>query len=501
MPLMSEIVRTIDDLLNLIQRNYRQPDLELIRRAYTMAESAHRGESRLTGHPYVTHPLAVAYKLAEMGIHMNVVAAGLLHDAVEDTGIEIEDIRKQFGNDIAGLVDSVTKLKKVKYQGVERYVENLRKMFLAMASDVRVVFIKFADRLHNLQTLYAQPKHKQQRIAREALEIYAPIASRLGMGEMKGELEDLAFAYLWPKEYERVRSIMETKVRTRGAFVSRVIDVTEKFLTSSGVSGLQVHGRVKRLYSLYKKLQKVDSEISKVYDLIAIRVVVQDVEDCYTVLGVLHQKWKPLPGRIKDYISQPKPNGYQSLHTTVFADQGEIVEFQIRTQEMHDLAEFGIAAHWRYKEAGSKPVKMLRWMEELISIQKELESKKDFLDQLESMKIDVFKDRIFVFTPKGDVIDLPDGATPVDFAYAIHTQIGNTCAGVRVNDQVRNLDTILVSGDIIEIITDKNRKGPNADWLKFAKTRHARNKIKEATKSSTKSWFSTVIGRGETAQK
>ncbi len=498
---MPEIVRTIDDLLDLIRRNYRQPDLDLVRRAYAMTDEAHKDEKRLTGHPYVVHPLAVAYKLAEMGIHLNVVAAGLLHDSVEDTGIEIEDIRKAFGDDVAGLVDSVTKLKKVKYQGVERYVENLRKMFLAMASDVRVVFIKFADRLHNLQTLYAQPKHKQQRIAREVLEIYAPIASRLGMGEMKGELEDLAFAYLWPKEYERVRSIMETKVRTRGAYVSRVIDVTEKVLASSGIADIQVHGRVKRLYSLFKKLQRTDNDLSKVYDLIAVRVVVQDVEDCYTALGVLHQKWKPLPGRIKDYISQPKPNGYQSLHTSVFADQGEIVEFQIRTQEMHNIAEYGIAAHWRYKEAGAKPAKMLRWMEELVNIQKELESRKDFLEQLEMMKIDVFKDRIFVFTPKGDVIDLPDGGTPVDFAYAIHTQIGNTCAGARVNDQARNLDTPLVSGDIVEIVTDKNRKGPNPDWLKFAKTRHARNKIKEATKTTMKSWLSGVIHRGEATKK
>lgn len=489
---MAEIIHTYEELVGLIRKNYRNPDLDLVRRAYEMAEAAHRGEKRLTGHPYVTHPLCVAFTLAQMGIHLNVVAAGLLHDVVEDTGIEIEDLRKAFGADIASLVDSVTKLKKVKYEGVERYVENLRKMFLAMASDVRVVFIKFADRLHNLKTLYAQPKHKQDRIAREALEIYAPIAGRLGMAEMKGGLEDLSFAYLFPKEYEHVRSLMETKVRRQGAYVSRVIDVTEKLLLQSRIQTSQVHGRVKRLYSLYKKLKRYENDATKIYDIIAVRIVVQDVEECYTVLGILHNKWKPLPGRIKDYIAQPKPNGYQSLHTTVFADQGEIVEFQIRTQEMHELAEYGIAAHWRYKE-GSRGSKSLRWMEELANIQKELASKKDFLEQLEMMKIDAFKDRIFVFTPKGDVIELPEGGTPVDFAYSIHTQVGNQCVSARVNDLIRDLDSPLTSGDIVEIVTDKNRKSPNADWLKFVKTQHARNKIRDATRGKMKNWFSNVI--------
>ncbi len=499
---MNEIVRTYDELAKLIQKNYQNPDLGLVQRAFTLAERAHRDEKRLTGHPFVTHPLAVAYQLATMGMNLNVVAAGLLHDVVEDTGIEIDDLRKEFGADIASLVDSVTKLKKVKYTGVERYVENLRKMFLAMASDVRVVFIKFADRLHNLQTLYAQPKHKQQRIAREVLEIYAPIASRLGMGEMKGELEDQAFMYLYPKEYERVRGIMETKVRERGGYVSHVIELTEKLLGDAGIACLHVHGRVKRLYSLFKKLGRYSNDISKIHDLIAVRIVVKDVEECYAVLGILHQRWKPLPGRIKDHIAQPKPNGYQSLHTTVFTDRGEIVEFQIRTQEMHELAEYGVAAHWRYKEAGATPLRNLRWMEELAVIQKELAEKKDFLEQLEIMKIDIFKDRIFVFTPKGDVIDLPDGSTPIDFAYAIHTQVGNTCSAARINDTMRNLDTLLRSGDIVEIITDKNRRGPNPDWLKFTATRHARDKIKDATRNTVKGWFAEVMhGRQQAAKK
>lgn len=492
---MPESSRTYDELARLITTTYADPDLDLVSRAYAVAEKAHREMMRLTGDPYIVHPLAVAYKLAEMGANLNVVAAGLLHDVIEDSEITLEEVRAQFGDDIASLVDSVTKLKKVKYKGTDRYVENLRKMFLAMASDVRVVFIKFADRLHNLRTLYAQPRGKQERIAKESLEIYAPIAGRLGMNEFKGEIEDLSFAYLFPKDYERVRDIVSTKVREKGAYVSRIIDQTEKLLLEHDIAEAAVHGRVKRLYSLYKKLGKYDNDLSKVYDLIAIRVIVGDVEECYSVLGILHQKWTPIPGRIKDYLAQPKPNGYQSLHTTVFTEAGETVEFQIRTREMHELAEYGVAAHWRYKEAGMSPLKNLYWMEELAKIQKELSGKKDFMDQLEIMKIDVFKDRIFVFTPNGDVIDLPEGATPVDFAYAIHTELGNQCSASRVNGQMRNLDTALRSNDVVEIITDKNRRGPNADWLKFVKTNHARSKIKDATRSRVTSWLTSMMGR------
>jgi GTP diphosphokinase / guanosine-3',5'-bis(diphosphate) 3'-diphosphatase len=499
---MSEIVHTFEELEQLMEKTYHQPDLGLVRRAYKMAEKAHSGEVRMTGHPFITHPLAVAYRLASMGLHVNVVVAGLLHDVIEDTEISTDDVREAFGDDIASLVNNVTKLKhSVKYRGQERYAENLRKMFLAMASDVRVVFMKFADRLHNLDTLYGMPKHKQERIARESLEIYAPIAGRLGMSEFKGELEDGSFAYLQPKEYERMKTIMDVKVREKGAYVSRVIDQCEKLLAQTGVRQFQVHGRVKRLYSLHKKMRRYQGDLSKIYDLIAIRIIVDDVEDCYATLGILHRQWKPVPGRIKDYIAQPKPNGYQSLHTTVFTDTGEIVEFQIRTQEMHDLAEYGIAAHWRYKEDGSRATRNTRWMEDLAQIQKELAGKKDFLEQLEFMKIDVFHDRIFVFTPQGDVIDLPEGATPVDFAYAIHSEIGNKCVATRVNDAMRNLDYVLKSGDIIEILTDKNRRGPNPDWLKFVKTRHARNKIKDATKHTVKGWFAEVLKGREKARR
>ncbi len=499
---MLEQSRTYEQLELLIRTHYSHPDLLLLRQAYDLAFRAHEHEVRLTGDPFISHPLSVAYRLAEMGLHTNVLAAGLLHDVVEDSSYGLEEIRRLFGEDVASLVEGVTKLKQtVKYRGVERYAENLRKMFLAMARDVRVVFIKFADRLHNLQTLYGQPKHKQERIARESIEIYAPIAGRLGMSEIKGELEDLSFAYLKPKEYERIKSIMDIKVREKGAYVSRIISETEKTLSDAHVQNFQVHGRVKRLYSLYKKMKKYDDDLSKIYDLIAVRVIVNDVEDCYAALGVLHQTWKPVPGRIKDYLAQPKPNGYQSLHTTIFTQDGEIVEFQIRTQEMHELAEYGVSAHWRYKEGSAQSVRNTQWMEELALIQKELADKKNFLEQLEYMKIDVFKDRIFVFTPQGDVIDLPDGATPVDFAYAIHTEVGNKSVAVRVNDVMRNLDTVLTSGDMVEIITDKNRKGPNPDWIKFAKTRHARKKIKDMTRNTVKGWFAGVLHGREKAKK
>jgi len=499
---MPESTYSFKQLENLVKKNFTNPDLDLLRRAYQVALGAHQGKIRLTGEPFINHPLAVAHRLAEMGLHINVVVAGLLHDVVEDSEFGIENVREVFGDDIASLVDSVTKLKRnVNYRGVERYAENLRKMFLAMASDVRVVFMKFADRLHNLQTLYAQPKHKQERIARESLEIYAPIAGRLGMSEIKGELEDYAFAYLQPKEYERMKSIMDIKVREKGAYVSRTIDLVEKMLAEAEIENFQVYGRVKRLYSLFKKMKKYSDDLDKIYDLIAVRIVVSDVEDCYAALGVLHQKWRPVPGRIKDYIAQPKPNGYQSLHTTMFTSEGEVVEFQIRTQEMHELSEYGVAAHWRYKEGSGEQERNMRWMEELAQIQKELASKKDFLEQLEYMKIDVFNDRIFVFTPQGDVIDLPEGATPVDFAYAIHSKVGDKCVACRVNDVMRNLDTKLTSGDIVEIVTDKNRKAPNPDWLKFARTRHARKKIKDATRNTVKGWFAGVLHGRERVKK
>lgn len=493
---MIEIIKTFEELEALIKKNYKAPNLDLLKNAYTFAAKAHEGEVRYTGHPYITHPLAVAYKLAEVGFSLNMIAAGLLHDSVEDSEkVSLNDLKQQFGEDIANLVDGVTKLKKIKYHGVERYVENMRRMFMAMANDVRVVFIKFADRLHNTQTLYARPQHKQERIAREVLEIYAPIANRLGMGEMKGELEDLAFKYLYPKEYDWVQQIMDTNIHEKGTVITRLMDNVEAILRQSDLTPVQVHGRVKRIYSLYRKLQRYNNDINKIHDLIAIRVVLPDVENCYAALGIVHQRWHPMPNRIKDYIAQPKPNGYQSLHTTIFDEGGGTAEIQIRTEEMHELAEFGVAAHWRYKDTGRTPPKNLRWMEEMVNIQKELADKKDFLEQLEVLKIDVFRDRIFVYTPQGDVIDLPDGATPVDFAFYVHSDIGNKCTASRVNDQIVNLDTPLKSGDVVEIIVDKNRRGPNPDWLKFAKTHHARERIREATRHGMKNWLTAMISK------
>jgi GTP pyrophosphokinase len=361
-----------------------------------------------------------------------------------------------------------------------------------------VIFIKFADRLHNLQTLYARPGHKQERIARETLEIYAPIANRLGMGEIKGELEDLAFKYLFPKEHDWMLQIMETKVRERGAQISRLIDSSDRALRAAQIIPDQIHGRVKRLFSLYRKLKRYNNDLGKIHDLIAVRVIVKDVEDCYAALGLIHQEWHPVPNRIKDYIAQPKPNGYRSLHTTVFCGNGETAEFQIRTQEMHEFAEYGIAAHWRYKESGRLPPRNLRWMEEMVEIQKALENKKDFLEQMEVLKIDVFRDRIFTLTPQGDVIDLPEGATPIDFAYAVHTDVGHKCVAAKVNDQLVNLDAVLNSNDVVEIITDKNRRGPNPDWLKFTKTHHARELIKSATKKNMKNWFTAMMPKSGT---
>ena len=354
-----------------------------------------------------------------------------------------------------------------------------------MAADLRVIVIKFADRIHNLTTLKYQPPVKQLRIARESLEIFAPIANRLGMGELKGRLEDLSFPYVYPKEYKWVKNLISGEYKEKEKHLKKMMKLIKKELKRQGIKYISVHGRTKHLYSLYKKLLKFDKDPSRVYDLVACRIIVRDVAECYTVLGIIHTIFKPLKGRIKDYIAQPKPNGYQSLHTTVFSPDGEIIEVQIRTQEMHEEAEWGIAAHWYYDEKGSiVPNKKLKWVKELVKIQKEMDSKEKFLESLESLKIDIFHDRIFVFTPKGDVIDLPENSTPVDFAYYIHTDIGNKCSGTKINEQLAKLDTPLNNGDVVEIIVDKKRKRPSRDWLEFIKTQNARNKLKTALKKS-----------------
>ncbi|MBP7992062.1 MAG: bifunctional (p)ppGpp synthetase/guanosine-3',5'-bis(diphosphate) 3'-pyrophosphohydrolase [Candidatus Magasanikbacteria bacterium] len=472
---------TIEGLLEKVQKYAKDADLDLVRLAFDFANEAHSGQTRKSGEPYIIHPLSAAHYLADSKIDPTIVAAALLHDVPEDTTVTLEDIEKNFGADIAGMVRGITKLGKLKYRGVERYLENLRKMFIAMAEDVRVMIIKFADRIHNLSTLEHLAPQKRYRIALESLEIYAPIANRLGMDDMKGELEDLSFQYVYPKEYNRIKAIREEKLSGHEQYFEKIITHAKIELEKSGIKYLSVYGRSKRLYSLYQKLLRKNNEIAKVYDTFAIRIIVPTVADCYGALGILHTFWKPLKGRIKDYISQPKPNGYQSLHTTVFSDDGEVIEFQIRTQAMHDEAEYGVAAHWHYDEFGSRlPKREIKWAQELAEIQKDILNK---LSDLEEMKVDFLQSRIFVFTPKGDVIDLPEGATPVDFAYHIHTKIGDKCTGVLVNDKMDRLDAELHNGDVVEIIVDKNRKGPNPDWAQFVKTHTAKLHIKDALKN------------------
>ncbi len=480
--------QSIDGLVNKVKEYLPDEDLDLLRLAYDFAAEAHEGQTRASGDPYITHSLATAYNLAELKLDLPTVTAGLLHDVPEDTNVTLAEIQKNFGGEIASLVKGITKLGRLKYRGIERYAENLRKMFMAMAKDIRVIFIKFADRIHNLQTIeYLRPE-KQKRIALETMEIYAPIANRLGMGEMKHQLEDLAFAILQPEEYKWVLSLRKEPLDRQQKNVDKIKKIISKDLEEAGIKTISVHGRVKRIYSLYRKLLRKNRDISKVYDLIALRIIVPDIADCYKTLGLIHSRWTPLPGRIKDYIASPKPNGYQSLHTTVFALGGQIVEFQIRTLEMHELAEYGIAAHWHYKEAGAIkiPERHLKWIQEIIEIQKKIKDNEQYLREI---KLDFFHDLIYVFTPKGDVIELPEGATPIDFAYHVHTDLGNQCIGAKVNENIVSLDTPLHSGDIVEIMTDKNRKSPSEDWLRIVKTKTAKEHIKQALNKERKRWL------------
>ena len=482
--------------VKLRDERYTAADREIAKRAFDLAKRAHAGQVRKTGEPYLIHPLSTAVKLAELKLPIEVVAAGLLHDVPEDTNCTIEEIKNAFGDDVAGLVQGVTKLGHVQYRGIERYVENLRKMFLAMAQDVRVIFIKFADRMHNMETLYVIPEHKRLRIAKEVMEIYAPIANRLGMGEYRGLFEDYAFRYLEPREYNWTKHLLEQRVKKAGPAMDRAMKQVQDELDRNEIRSVNMHGRIKFCYSLYKKLKRYDKDINKIYDIMALRIMVDDVSACYAVLGTLHGMYTPLAGRIKDYIAQPKPNGYQSLHTTVFDDKGSILEFQIRTVEMHEEAEYGVAAHWRYKAGNHTQEKEVNWMNELVKIQKEL-GEEDFINRLDELKLDMFQDRIFVFTPNGDVFDLPEGSTPIDFAYAVHTDVGNKATAAKINHQTVNLGANLRSGDMCEITIDKNRKGPSADWLKIAITNHARCKIKEALRKNKRSFFPSFMDRNK----
>ncbi len=475
---------TIRQLTDIIQQYDPDADLDLVRRAYDYANDAHKGQKRSTGIPYIEHSLQAAKNLSEMQLPIPMIVAGLLHDVPEDTEKTLDDVKKEFGADVAGMVEGITKLGKVKYRGLDRYIENLRKMFVAMAEDIRVIIIKFADRLHNLQTLYAMPADKQKRIARETLEIFAPIANRLGMGELQARLEDAAFKYAYPEDYVKIEALIKQNYPQKKKTLNNMVRKVRNRLDTENINYHDIYGRTKHYYSFYRKYKKYNGDVKQIYDLVALRIIVDSVSDCYAVLGIVHNMWTPIRGRIKDYIAQPKPNGYQSLHSAIFGDDQEIIEIQIRTKEMHERAEFGISSHWRYKEHKSqaKNDKEIRWVSELAEWIKKIKDNEAFL---EGAKIDVFQNRIFVFTPQGDVIDLPEGATPVDFAYHIHTEIGNKCSQAMVNNEIVPLNNTLKSGDVVQIITDKNRKGPNPEWLTKVKTRTARQHIENF---KNKSW-------------
>jgi len=452
-------------------------DEKLIKEAFDFAEIAHKDQKRSSGEPYFVHVFETAKNLARFGMDATTIAAGLLHDTIEDTTVKESEVEKKFGKDIVFLVNSVTKLGKLKYRGRERHVESLRKFFIAVAQDFRVLMIKLADRLHNLQTLEYIHEEKRKRIALESLEVYAPLANRLGIGKLRGEIEDAAFPYAYPKEYQIVEDLLKKKTNIEKNHLDRISEELKKELKKQGIEIIKMDQRVKHKYSLYKKLLKYNMDIEKIYDMIALRVIVKTVEDCYKVLGIVHSIWTPLPGRIKDYIAMPKLNGYQSLHTTIFTGDGSIVEIQIRTLEMHGIDEYGIASHFIYKEnkyAKKFNVPKYSWIEEFKELQKRISEHSVFL---ENLKMDFFKDRIFVFTPDGDVVDLPENSSPIDFAYAIHSDVGNHTSGVKINNKLVSLGTKLKNEDIIEIIK-KKESHPSSKWLDYAKTALAKKHIK-----------------------
>ncbi|BEP29118.1 RelA/SpoT family protein [Helicovermis profundi] len=453
-------------------------NIEKIVRAYTFAEEAHRGQLRKSGEKYFIHPVHVSLILAELELDEDTIISGLLHDVVEDTKYIYKDIKDEFGEDVANMVDGVTKLGKINYESKEeQQAENLRKMFIAMAKDIRVILIKLADRLHNMRTLKFMPDEKKKEKALETLEIYAPIAHRLGISKIKWELEDLSFLYLEPESYYNLVTRVNKKRDERLGIINKVISDLEYNIKLVSIN-CDIYGRPKNFYSIYKKMTKQNKDFDEIYDLTAIRVIVDSIKDCYGVLGIIHSLWKPIPGRFKDYIAMPKPNMYQSIHTTVIGNTGEPFEIQIRTWDMHRIAEYGIAAHWKYKEGKSEEDNMeekLSWLRQMMEWQKDLNDPKEFMD---SLKLDLFTNEVFVFTPDGKVIDLPMGSTPVDFAYKIHSQVGNRCVGAKVNGRIVPLNFKVSNGQIIEILTAKNSNGPSRDWLKFVKSNQAKNKIR-----------------------
>lgn len=481
------------ELVELIKQNYSEEDLAIVEKAYRLADDAHKEQKRKSGEPYIIHPISVAIILTTIELDIDTIVAGLLHDVIEDTPMTYEDVANEFSEDIAVLVDGVTKLTQLNYSSdkVEIQAENLRKMFLAMAKDIRVILIKLADRLHNMRTLQHMKPEKQKEKSRETLEIYAPLAERLGISRIKVELDDLALKYLEPKIFDELYKDIEKTKGERESFISSIVKEVENHVLDAGIEG-KVCGRVKHYFSIYKKMVNQNKTLDEIYDLFAVRIIVKNVKECYTVLGIIHEIYTPIPGRIKDYIAMPKQNKYQSLHTTLISNDGQQFEVQIRTEEMHEIAEYGIAAHWKYKEdqnngknyakSAEREEAKLAWLRQILEWQTDMSDNQEFLTLLKS-DLNLFSEWVYCFTPSGDVKTLPTGSTPIDFAYSIHSAVGNKMVGARVNGKLVNIDYQICNGDRIEILTSQNSRGPSMDWLKLVKSTQAKNKINQ--------WFKT----------
>ncbi len=482
-----------DKLVEIIRRYRPSVDLGLVEKAYMVAEKSHEGQKRMSGEPYIIHPLNVAIILAELELDMETIMAGLLHDVVEDTDITLDDVRKEFGDDVALLVDGVTKLKQLTYKTTDKQeiqAENYRKMFLAMAKDIRVIMIKLADRLHNMRTLNYKEGHKQKEKARETLDIYAPIAERLGISKVKVELDDLCLKYLEPEVYYELSQQIHIKLEEREKYIDAIVAEIAEKLKEMGIENATVYGRPKHFFSIYKKMVNKNKTLDQIYDLVAVRVLVDSVKDCYGTLGVIHEMYLPMPGRFKDYIAMPKTNMYQSLHTTLMGPNGSPFEVQIRTREMHRTAEYGIAAHWKYKEGktganDTSELEKMKWLQKILEWQKDLDDNHEFVNALKE-DLNIFQESVYCFSPRGDVINLPAGSTPIDFAYQIHSAVGNKMVGARVNGKIVTLDYELQIGDQVEVMTSQNSKGPSLDWMNIAKTSQAKNKINQWFKKERK---------------
>ncbi|MBC18575.1 GTP pyrophosphokinase [Pseudodesulfovibrio profundus] len=483
----------INEITDKVSTYIDNPDLDLIQRAYVFSAQAHDGVVRRSGEPYISHPMNVAYLLADMQLDEATVAAGLLHDTVEDTDTTVDEIEEMFGSDVADIVDGVTKISQMDFESkAVQQAENIRKLILAMAEDIRVLMVKLADRLHNMRTLEFMKPVKQRLIAQETQDIYAPLANRLGLHRVKTELEDLCLRYLKPDVFGQLREAVAEHRAAGEQYIDRVIDIMQDMLQKNRLKGV-VYGRTKHLHSIHVKMEQQGLTFDEIYDLIAFRIILKSLKDCYAVLGLIHATWRPVPGRFKDYISIPKANMYQSLHTTVIGPDGERIEFQIRTEEMHQIAEYGVAAHWQYKEvgkgakrgrtAGTRDAERYTWLKQIMDWQRELSDPREFMS---SLRLEMFQEEVYVFTPNGDIKELPDGATTVDFAYAIHSEVGDKCAGAKINGRIVPLHTTLKNGDSVEIITDKNRV-PSRDWLKFVKTAKARTRIKHYVRTVERS--------------